>query len=293
MTGACMGRCIDTDLLAEVLASDPATTRLALEDLAGMGLLSALEAEEPLDPSPPREYVFAHDRIQQAAYLLLAPPDRMAIHARAGRLLKPMLPSSAGPEGLFSLCNHLNQGLPLLTEEERAELAQLNLRAAAQARRATDYDMALGFLDHARSLLPEDLWTADEQSAVDFALIRSACHYLKGNFVEVERILQEWRTRATGAVNRAKAHSELMVLYENLNRFDETIAQGNAGLALLGESLPLHPRPGHVFLELAKVLAASLGKHPHDWADHTTQTDVRGQAALQLLVTLFASALRK
>ena len=84
---------------------------------------------------------FAHDRIRQAAYLLVDEEARKRIHLRVGRqLLRDSDEERALDERIYAIVDHLDHGLELITEpEERQRLSQLNLRAARKARASSAY----------------------------------------------------------------------------------------------------------------------------------------------------------
>ena len=136
-------------------------------------------------------YRFAHDRIQQAAYALIAEAQKQLVHCQIGQLLlaelgpaiarelgeleplslatepiPPIDPSDPSPEPapylgtgdrLFAVTNHLNLGEALIDDEiTRLQLAHLNLRSGHQALAATAYQAAVTyFLAGIRCLNPQ------------------------------------------------------------------------------------------------------------------------------------------
>ena len=80
-------------------------------------------------------YRFVHDRIQEAAYSLIAEEVRAEAHLRIGRLLHAHVPAEKREEAIFEIVSQLNRGAGLITsEDERFQLAELNLVAGKRAK---------------------------------------------------------------------------------------------------------------------------------------------------------------
>ncbi len=118
-------------------------------------------------------YRFLHDRIQEGASELLDSNTRAEAHLNIGQLLKKNGRVEEYPEALFDVVNHLNMGRSLLTlEEDRDELAALNLQAARRAMEASAWQSALAFVTTATDLLPDDLWQHNREEAFNFYFSR-------------------------------------------------------------------------------------------------------------------------
>jgi predicted ATPase len=69
-------------------------------------------------------YRFVHDRVQEAAYLLIPEASRAEAHLRIGRLLAAQTPPEKREEAIFEIVNQLNRGASLVTsQDEREQLA--------------------------------------------------------------------------------------------------------------------------------------------------------------------------
>jgi predicted ATPase len=89
------------------------------------------------------DYKFAHDRVQQAVYSLIAEEERQAVHWRIGRLLLQNIPSAEREDQIFDLVNQLNQGRALIeSRAEQVELVELNLLAGQKAKASAAYKPA-------------------------------------------------------------------------------------------------------------------------------------------------------
>src|SRR5262249_25136715 len=143
------------DLMVEKLNRLPVETQNALQQLACLGIsaefaLLTMVYQDSKDEMHRKlweavrtglifrsedAYKFLHDRVQEAAYSLIAEESRAEAHLRIGRLLATEIPPDKLEEKIFEVVNQLNRGATLITSrEERERLAELNLIAGERAR---------------------------------------------------------------------------------------------------------------------------------------------------------------
>ena len=113
-------------------------------------LLKTYEAgkrdEADVVAAPQVRFKFQHDRVQQAAYSLIDEAQKQVTHLQIGRLLLANR-SQTLEDDLFEIVNQLNQGIALINQQnERVELAKLNLKAGQKAKKATAYGSAVSYL---------------------------------------------------------------------------------------------------------------------------------------------------
>src|SRR5262249_37087902 len=95
----------------------------------------------------PGSYKFLHDRVQGAAYSLIAPQLRSEVHLRIGRLLIERMSPKGLTESIFDAVNRLNRAIDLIRDpEERLSLLRLNVVAGMKARAAIAYASARNYL---------------------------------------------------------------------------------------------------------------------------------------------------
>ncbi len=104
-------------------------------------------------------YRFLHDRVQQAAYFLIPEDHKKLTHLKIGQLLLRNTSEGEKEEKIFDIVNQLNIGTELIGyQNERNELAQLNLIAGRKAKASTAYFATIKYLDMGRKLLAKDSW---------------------------------------------------------------------------------------------------------------------------------------
>ena len=248
--GACLGNTFELKTLALICGQSlPLLVRdlwPALNDelLVARGdahkLLKVMDADNTAEFNEP--IFFHHDRIQQAAYEVISEDERQAAHLNIGRLLFKNLSPEETEEVLFSIVGQFNDGLNLIDEEdEKTELATLNLRAAKKAKNATAYEPAISYLKCARYLLPSNHWRS--QYSLSFELYKelAECEYLVGNLDIAESIFNEALSNASSKYDQGEIYILKMVLFFVLNKYSESITTGIKALRLFGIDLPEHP----------------------------------------------------
>jgi len=108
------------------------------------------------------EYIFTHDRIQQAAHSLIPEEDKQAVHLQVGQFLLAHTTANQKEQKIFDIVNQLNLGSPLIKARSRLageravetdELAQLNLLAGKKAKSSAAYKQALEYFEFGIELL--------------------------------------------------------------------------------------------------------------------------------------------
>src|SRR6185295_5778913 len=135
-------------------------------------------------------YHFIHDRIREAAYLLIPESLRAEAHLRIGRLLAADTPPEQREEAIYEIVNQLNRAAPLISsDQEREQLAELNLIAGKRAKAATAYGSALNYLVMGEALLPPDCWERSYLVVFVMEVARAECEFLTGDLAAAEERL--------------------------------------------------------------------------------------------------------
>src|SRR5919199_1045930 len=162
----------------------------------------------------PVTYRFLHDRVQQAAYLLIPEDQKQATHLRIGQLLL----SKGGHDGttptaqereekIFDIVNQLNIGVELITQQQEGdELAQLNLIAVRKAKASTAYAAAVDYLTLARELLAADSWMQHYDLTINLYVEAIEAEYLNTNFERSQKLVEVVLARAKTLLDKVKVY---------------------------------------------------------------------------------------
>src|SRR6202021_318214 len=103
----------------------------------------------------------------------------------------PGRPPAEEREGaVFEIVNQVNRGATLITsQEERDQVAELNLLAGKRAKTSTAYVSALKYLISGATLLADDGWERNPRLAFALELNRAECEFLTGQLTDAEERL--------------------------------------------------------------------------------------------------------
>ncbi|GAB4371647.1 MAG: hypothetical protein Kow00121_13310 [Elainellaceae cyanobacterium] len=288
---ACIGDRCDVQnlsLLGEIPKPDVV---LLLQEAVQAGLLTADCQSSFYSYNQPAHlvvcYEFWHDRIQQAAYSLISPADRSQIHLQIGRLLLKNTHLDAIETKIFEIVNQLNLGIELITEQnEKDELAQLNLIAGNRAKSAIAYASALTYLNTGRKLLGEQGWTRiyDLTLALYSSLAEAA--YLSGDFQQMEQIVEIVLQQAHSLLDQQAAYEVRIQAYIAQNRLAEAIDTALDTLQLLGVKIPKHPAATDIVQEANQTKLALADKAITDLLHLPPMTDPYKLAAMRVIASV-------
>jgi PAS domain S-box-containing protein len=299
------------DLLVEKLNRLPIETKNALQQLACIGnspeLALLTMAYEDLKEDVHGElweavraglvfrldgaYRFLHDRVQEAAYSLIAADLRAQTHLRIGRHLAARIPAEKREEAIFEIVNQLNHGAALISaREEREQLAELNLLAGQRARATTAYASALTYLSAGAALLPEDPWECRHELTFTLELNRAECEFLTGALAEAEQRLMLLSTRAANTAERATVACLRADLYTTLDQSSRAIAVGLDYLRHLGIDWSPHPTEEEARYEYERIWSQLGGRAIEALIDLPLMSDAASLATLDVLTKLVAPA---
>lgn len=300
------------DLMVGKLVQLPPATQQALQALACLGDTAGVDSLSSLLAMPVPQvhsslwaaiqgeliihrddgYGFAHDRIQEAAYRLIAPNVRVQKHLRIGRLLLEQTPEHKRAEAIFEIVGQLNRGAPLMDQQsERVQLAQLNWLAGERARASTAYASALKYYSLGAELLAPGC--RDPHAKLIFALEygKALCEFLTRQLRAAEARLQRLSECAVTIEERTQVACLQVDLYLILDQSENAVAVCLGFLRHLGIDWPPHPSDDEVrdeYLRIGRQLGSrSIGS----LIDLAPMQDATALAALEALTKLIVAAL--
>jgi len=272
-----------------------------LSTLAVIGECSPEEAEAELGPAVRAGLVvcrdgrcrFLHDRVQEAAYSLIAAAQRPALHLRVGRLLVARAGAESLAEQVFDVVGHLDRGSALISDaDERERLCRLNSLAGKKAMSAAAYAAARAYFAKGVALLAADAWRTHYAETFELALHLAECEYLVGNFAASEEAFDHLLAKADTDLDRARACRLRSRLYQMTARFDEAMQLILDALRWFGVALPAAEEQFAAAIAAeSAAIRATLGERPiASLADAPAATDPVGIMIVSLLVEALGPA---
>jgi PAS domain S-box-containing protein len=237
-----------------------------------------------------QDYKFLHDRVQQAAYTLIAEEQQQAVHLRIGYLLLERNESETLLDNLFEVVDHLNLGRNLIVQQQKRDrLARLNLSAGQKAKTASAHSAALQYLTTGIEMLAIDSWQT--QYALTLALYEEATESasLYDDFQQMEQWAIAVLNNATTVLDRIKVYMTRIQSYVARRRQAEAIKVGLEVLNSLGIVLPESPTDIDIQSKLIETAAYFEAKNKEDLLDLPSMQAPDKLAAMQILASLIGA----
>jgi PAS domain S-box-containing protein len=229
-------------------------------------------------------FVFAHDRVQEAAYELVPEAKRPVVHVEIGRALLTNMTAASLRERIFELIDQFGRGLELVTSEtEREQVAALFLEAGIRAKTSVAYPSALRYFRTGLGLLKPSHWETRYDLIFALELQRAECEYLTGDHAVADDHLLELSLRAGNRVDGAAVVRLRSSLYVTLGDQANAVEVALAYLRDVGIEWSPHPTERELRAEIGALHRLLAGRPIERLVDLPRMTDPDWLAAMDVL----------
>jgi predicted ATPase/signal transduction histidine kinase len=299
------------DLMTAKLGRLPPATREALGQLACLGNVAEIgtvalvrrSSEEDVESTlrealeaglivrQGRSFAFIHDRVHEAAYGLMGPGDRAAVHLRIGRVLMASTPAADLDDRIFEVVNQFGRGLSEIDlSSEREFLAELYLTAGTRAKTSSAYTSALAYFAAGRALLSEDSWKDFYHLTLELELNRAECEIVGGELAVAEDRLARLAQRSTTLGDQAQVVCLAVLLYFTTGRSERAVEVSLDFLSRIGIKWSTRPRESEVRAEYLKMRRLLARQPVETLIDLPAMSDPDCIATMAVLTELFPAA---
>ncbi len=279
---ACLGNSAEFALLTLVREVSGEELHSDLQEALRTGLVLHTEGT----------YRFLHDRVQEAAYSLIPEHLRAEAHLRIGRLLAEHTPREKREEAIFEIVNQLNRGAALITsQDEREQLAELNLIAGKRAKASTAYASALNYLIAGAALLADDCWERRPELILALELHRAECELLTADLVASEERLTMLSRRAENPIDIAAVACLRLTLYTTLDLSDRGVEVCLEYQRFRGVHWSPHPTQNEVRQEYEQIWQQLGSRSIEELVELPLMNDPECLATLNVLTEVVTPAL--
>ncbi|PIB10038.1 hypothetical protein AMR42_11130 [Limnothrix sp. PR1529] len=235
-------------------------------------------------------YKFLHDRVQQAAYSLIPDDQKQVKHLKIGQLLARVVNSVDQEERIFEVVNQLNQGADLIkSQDEREELAKLNLKAARKAKLSTAYIAAIEYADQGIKLLALQSWKQHYEITLSLYNLAAEVTCLVSNFEKMQQLVDEVVTNARHVLDKAKVYEVKILAEVAQSKQPEAIKTALSVLELFGIVFPGNPNAADISRSLKQTQELLKEKDLADLLLLPEMTDLQAIAQMRILATVTAA----
>jgi predicted ATPase/serine phosphatase RsbU (regulator of sigma subunit)/tRNA A-37 threonylcarbamoyl transferase component Bud32 len=286
---ACIGSSFDLETLSIIYQQKPQTTLQHLWKAIEEGLINPLDDKYKLvgiveNTEDNSLFRFQHDRVQQAAYSLIADTDKQTIHLKIGRLLLANTSEEELEGSLFDVVNHLNEGRELIKNlAEKQKLAELNLSAGKKAKASAAYQPAFQYLKTGMALLESESWhTQYDLTLAIYEEVAEAAYFCT-EFEESERLVKVVLRQAKTVLDKVKVYEIQMQAYTAQNQLLKVVETMLAVVKLLGVEFPEQPNDSDIQQALEETLSLLGDKPIEDLIELPQMTDPEKLAVMRIL----------
>ena len=198
---------------------------------------------------------FVHDRVQQAAYSLFDADELERTHLHIGRVLLAGRDSESDEFLLLDIVGHLNLARnQITTDPELIDLANLNLKAARQAKLSSAFDAGCGYCTFGIKLLPKASWDLNYDITVRLFCERAALAYMAGDMEALNQYGDEAVAKARKPLDVTEVIKCKIGFLTGTHRQPESIELGLETLAALGIQVEAHPEWPEVVEHLQRTI---------------------------------------
>src|SRR5262249_26212728 len=195
-------------------------------------------------------------------------------------------------DAIFEIVAQLNRGALLISsQEEREQLAELNLAAGKRAKASSAYASALTYLTSGAALLPEDAWERRQELAFELELHLADCEVCTGALQVAEQRLAALATRSVGTIQRCIVAHRRLDLYAMLGAGEKAVGVALECLRHVGIDWSAHPTERDARSEYERIWSLLGNRTIEDLIDLPLMQDPEARATLDVLTSLILPAL--
>ncbi|MBB5712502.1 PAS domain S-box-containing protein [Sphingomonas xinjiangensis] len=229
------------------------------------------------------ELEFSHDKVHEAALMLLDAPARRQAHKEVGEALL-LAAGAEGDELALAALNQIARGYEYVAPNERESVARRVIEGAGIAQGSLAFQVAVDLLDAAENMLGQTRWDANPRLAVEIAIAMARALMLSGNMALALDRLEDLLTRSLPlGEQRAAVYLKVVGLIAS-DRYSEAIDVSLAHLRVEGIMFSRSPSNEDVDAEYARLLRSV----EHGALDEIVDRDALSDEALLFQVNLLS-----
>ncbi len=246
-----------------------------------IGILS----EDPaLEKRVNARFKFLHDRVQQAVYSLIPDSRRFEMHYKVGKIIRDNTPDGQLESKIFDIVNQLNVGVALLEDqEERYELARLNLIAGRRAKASAAYEPAYDYFYAGVALLDDIGWKDEYILTLRLHNEAAESAYLSGNGNGMEQFVDGVLSNANNFLDKVPVCDTKIQFLISRGKMQEAIKLAVSTLKKLKVGFPSSITKVHLLREILRIKGLMTGKKIFDLANLPRMENKKKLAAMRIL----------
>ncbi len=242
---ACLGSRFSLQLLSGLMEQDLLLTARQLQELSARDLIYPLNesykyiGEDSTQESIARViYAFSHDRIHEAVLSEIPPRRFEELNLRTARLIVRESNFQQIEEKIGTIVAHYNRGRNLVQDEdERLQIAKLNVQAGRRERKSSAYDEAIVHFGIARDTLQQRSAPMPPELRMEILRNLGECEYLNGRKVVAQEHFDQILKDSRNQLDKLKVYEFKIALLSSDGHHLEAVNLGIQALKKAGHSI--------------------------------------------------------
>ncbi len=228
--GACIGTTFEIEILAHL--SDRKSKEV-IQHL-NLAILKGILNQSKLENS---SYQFKHDRIQQAAYMLLDEKIKSKLHLQIGKFFV----RNSNNASLFETVQHWNLGQRHLKTKDLDQFILLNQQATQKAKDEGAFEVAYGYIQHAISKFNLANWHQNPKLSISLHLLLAELAALNREFEVMDEAIKILLDKVTDTLELLPVYEIIIFAHSTRHQYLDAVRQGLHYLKKIGLPIPIKP----------------------------------------------------
>lgn len=187
-------------------------------------------------------------------------------------------------ESLFVIVSLRNHAISSLTNNERSELVDLNIRAGLRASNNAAFDAAVVYFQAARDLVGSNAWDLNQEQMVILYSAEAQARFILGDLDIMETLVEEILSKNLSMKDKIQAYETKILAATTGNRFDEAVSTASHVCGQLGfKPLPTKGSKSGLMKEYMKINDLLKGLGTEDLLSLPDLTDEKVIMGLRMM----------
>lgn len=239
-TASVIGDIFDLNALSSLYLFADTDILEILDEVLNEGLIDVFSDDNVIVSYPSQYYHFIHDKIRQAAYLMLDEHTKKELHLK---LVHDFLSHENRTEkNALTVAKHIVEVIDSIKQYELYPILDILNQASLSAKEALAYDEAITYSRRALSVLPDDAW--NERYETTFSLYLNLLDTLSHarKFEEAAELFEYLlQNNLLRAIDIARIYNHRLAYHFMQGMLAEAIEDGRQALEVLGHHIPDNP----------------------------------------------------
>jgi len=239
-TASVIGDTCDIDVISSLSQFDPDNMTQIISEVFNEGLIEVSTDENIIGNDTLQYCHFIHDKIRQAAYLMLSSEEKQQTHLKVFK--KFLAQKDQTPKAILTAAKHIIEVISLIDKDDYEFVLDILNKASLLAKEALAYEEAIKYAQTAILIFSEECWslTYEITFSLYFNLVDSLCQARKYHEA-LELFERLFSNKLLKNIDSAKLYNLRLTLHFAQGLLSEAIEDGRQALRVLNQEIPNDP----------------------------------------------------